>query len=309
MSEGWQHAPEKGHMLLMQFVIWVALKLGRPIVSAILLPIVFYYMLFAREARLHSREFLSRIFKRKATWREIFKHFYTFALVATDRVHFLAGHLKPFDIEIEGEDILKKYGSQGALLVTSHVGSFEVMRVIAHQDPSAKLRILLDVKHNNTLMSLLNKLHPELASNIIDADAFGPNLALTLNDAIKNSEIVGIMGDRLRGTDSGLQFSFLGDEAIFPAQLWYLASIIQAPVIHCIGIYLGNNRYKIQFSLVTDDLSAPRKLRPSKIQQVAQIYVSQLEAVVRQHPYNWFNFYGFWQTKPNPSLRNMGLEQ
>lgn len=309
MSESWRQAPEKGHLRLMQFVIWVALKLGRTMVAALLVPIVLYYTLTAGEARRHSRAFLERVLERKVTWRDLFKHFYTFALVATDRVHFLAGDLNQFEVTVEGLEILKKFGGKGALLVTSHIGSFDVMRVIAQQDKDVQLRILMDIKHNYTLVSLLNQLCPELAENMIDADAFGPNLALTLNNAIQSGQLIGIMGDRLRGYDSGMPFEFLGEDAYFPEQLWHLASIIEAPVIHCFGVYLGGNRYKIQFSLISENLGASRKERPGKIKQAASKYVSQLETITRSYPYNWFNFYAFWQ-KPSQSPNGAtGLEQ
>jgi predicted LPLAT superfamily acyltransferase len=48
---------------------------------------------------------------------------------------------------------------------------------------------------------------------------------------------------------------------------------------------------------VLADFSAPVANAAEREQQIAlalQAYVSRLEALVREAPYNWFNFYDFW---------------
>ena len=73
-----------------------------------------------------------------------------------------------------------------------------------------------------------------------------------------------------------------------------LASVLRAPVILFYGIYRGGNRYDIYFELFADQVTVDRNNRSADIQRWTQGYVDRLEHYARQAPYNWFNFYNFW---------------
>jgi len=42
----------------------------------------------------------------------------------------------------------------------------------------------------------------------------------------------------------------------------------------------------------------PRKERQQALNQYAQDYAGRLEHYCRKYPYNWFNFYDCWRSKP-----------
>ena len=292
----WKQHGERSNHLMLSILVWAALNLGRTIVRLILYPTAFYFLLFAPKARTASRNYLTRILGRRPNWREIWRHFYTFAQVSVDRLYLLAGRTHLFDINIHGEDIINRYAhtTQGCLLLVAHLGSFDVMRVLGTRDKSLPIRILMDPGHNAMTMELINKLDPELAERILDTTQPATSLALTLNECLKASDMIGIMADRAGADDKLLHCDFLGDPAALPIGPWQLAATLRAPVLLCIGLYTGDNRYELHIESLTDQWPDGRQARREAIVDYMTHYTNRLEHHLKRAPYNWFNFYDFW---------------
>jgi hypothetical protein len=75
-----------------------------------------------------------------------------------------------------------------------------------------------------------------------------------------------------------------------------MAALLRQPVIFMTGLYLGTNRYEIYFEQLADFSQTPLQERDQAIQTAIQRYASLLEHYCRLAPYNWFNFFDFWQT-------------
>jgi len=73
-----------------------------------------------------------------------------------------------------------------------------------------------------------------------------------------------------------------------------LAAVMHRPVILFFGVYRGGNRYEIYFEQLADEIILDRDRRPEEIQRWMQRYADRLEYYTRLAPYNWFNFYPFW---------------
>ncbi len=296
MTEQWQKQHEHGNRFLLGFLTWVALHLGRKAIFLLLCPIVFYYFLAVKSARLASRNFLTRALERKPRWWEIYLHILTFARVSMDRIYFLSGYESRFDVRVYGNELFNEYRKRGCFLLTAHIGSFDAMRVMGMgaRSEALPLRILLDIQHNPNAMQLIQALDPELASGVIDAGTSAPSLALILSEAINSGQLIGIMADRRTQNDRTKPMVFLNGTADFPLGVWQFASLLHAPVIACFGIFKGGNRYDLHFKLIANQLGSNRKDRDAAITNGMQDYISYLEGFTRSNPYNWFNFYDFW---------------
>ena len=296
MTNQWQTQRERGNRFALQFLTWVALHLGRRAIFFILCFVVSHYFVVATKARKASQEFLTRALQRAPSWWEIYCHLLTFAIVSVDRIYFLSGREKIFDVRVYGNEIFDHYKDRGCFLLTTHMGSFDVVRVMGMEIRSKALpvKIVLDVQHNANILQLLQSLDPELASGVIDARTPAPALALMLSEAIASGKLVGIMADRCTKGDRIAPLDFFGEPAYFPQGAWHLASILQAPVIICFGIYKGGNRYDLYFELISDQLGSSRKDRAEAIATGMQLYADRVQELARQNPFNWFNFYDFW---------------
>ena len=137
-------------------------------------------------------------------------------------------------------------------MFVAHFGSAESLRLIAVDRRGLPLSILLDRKHGRMLTELLEELNPELARSIIDASERGPQLVLTLKEAVQAGRMLGIMVDRALATDRTVAVDFLGGRARFPVGPWQMAHALQVPIILGFGVYHGGNRYTAHFELFAE---------------------------------------------------------
>jgi predicted LPLAT superfamily acyltransferase len=86
--------------------------------------------------------------------------------------------------------------------------------------------------------------------------------------------------------------------AAFPLGPFRTAAMLRRPVFFMTGLYLGGNRYRIHFEPLADFTATPRDERDAAIRSAMQAYADRLTHYCRIAPYNWFNFFDFWQENP-----------
>ncbi len=296
MSAHWSTQKEKGNRFVLHLLKWIALNFGRRVVLWVLVPVASYFVLFSRPSRRASERYLEKIYERTPTWREVWRHFYTFAVVSVDRFYFLSDKTAGFQVTLSGEDILKPFvdNKQGCILLVSHLGSFDVMCAPSIGHYQLPIRFLMDKQHNARAMDVLETLAPERARNVLDAKQFPPALSLALDQCLKQGEFIGIMADRAAPKDKVTPVKFLGETAWLPTGPWLLSLVLHVPVILCFALYKGRGEYTVNFELVDSLVDVPRKLRHQAIETAVANYTQRLEFYSQQAPYNWFNFYDFW---------------
>ena len=90
---------------------------------------------------------------------------------------------------------------------------------------------------------------------------------------------------------------FLGEPARFSDGPFRLAAMLRRPVVFITGIYFGGDRYELRFVPLTDENEVHAD-SDTQIRVTLERYVAQLEALCREAPYNWFNFFDFWADDP-----------
>src|SRR3546814_7519873 len=107
-----------------------------------------------------ARASLTRILGRPATLGDVARHIHTFAATILDRVFLLGGEIERFDVTVHGVAQVHAQldRGRGVLLFGSHLGSFEVLRVIARQRPDYRIRVVLDKAHSPAMTRLLDSL-------------------------------------------------------------------------------------------------------------------------------------------------------
>ena len=73
------------------------------------------------------------------------------------------------------------------------------------------------------------------------------------------------------------------------------------------GLYMGDNRYQVHFEPLADFTNTPQGHRDEAIQAAIARYTDLLNHYCRLAPYNWFNFFDYWQAVP-PSLNEKSHE-
>jgi len=293
-AQRWTDVPERGSARLARVLVWIALHIGRPSARLFLYPITLYFMITAHEARRASYEYLRRMFGSSPHWGRVFKHLHYFAATILDRVFLLRGKFEWFDVAIHGNDVVHRQmeNGQGCVLLGSHLGSFEVLRAIGVTQKDLPVKVLMDIDHNQNISRLLDALNPKIAATVIAPDR--PDTLLRVKDSLDAGFFIGMLGDRASGNDKTTRCQFLGAPAEVPTGAILLAAMMRCPVVLFFGLYRGGNRYEIFFEHFADEMTLSRDQRTEDIQFWAQRYVERLEHYARLAPYNWFNFYPFW---------------
>ncbi|MDW2983115.1 acyltransferase [Rhodanobacter sp. KK11] len=296
----WQSRPEGGGRFALWLIRTIALHGGRRLGRLCLYPITLYFFLRRAPERRASRQYLQRVFGRPATTWQVLRHIHCFAATTLDRIFLLAHGERSFRIETEGLDLLDQRLAQGrgVLLFGSHQGSFEALRALGARRPEMPLRVVLDKQKTPAMTELLEALAPDVGACVIDAAQDGTTIALAMAEACHDGALVAMLADRGRGHEVLRHTGFLGSSAPFPISPWLLAHTLQVPVVLCFGLYLGGNRYKLIFESFSDRVEVPRHDRGSALDALIARYAQRLEHYVHVAPYNWFNFYDFWQDAP-----------
>ncbi len=311
MSDHWTEHSEGGGRFALWLIRTIGLRCGRRISRLLLYPITLYFFVRRPLERRASYAYLERMFGRPASAWQVMRHIHCFASTILDRVYLLTDHLRNFDVGVHGIDELhdQMRPDRGVLLLGAHVGSFESLRVLSFQRPDVKVRVVLDTQQTPAMTELLHALAPQVAKNVIDASRPGHEIVLALNEAMREGALATLLGDRGRPHESMMVVDFLGAPARFPVAPFIIASMLKVPIVMCLGLYGGGRRYDLHFETLAEQLDLPRRGRDAELRAIVQRYATLLEHHVRANPYNWFNFYDFWNLQPAAADRVVAAEQ
>lgn len=291
----WHARAEVGHELGIWLMERIARTFGRRAAHVVVAPVAAYFFMKLGMERRASREFLDRALGRRATLGERFRHFYWFALVAVDRVLMLAPGTHGIPMRSSGERSMEETlrEGRGCILISAHFGSFEASRQMGLTHPRMRLRLLLDRNLNRRMMSMLERIDPAFAHSIIDAGGAPRELTLRIGECLREGEWVGWLADRHRGAERTVSVDFLGAAARFPASPFIIAQLFRVPVFMILAAFDGRG-YEISVEQLTTGEPISRESREAAVHECVARFAARLDHHVRRSPYNWFNFYDFW---------------
>jgi predicted LPLAT superfamily acyltransferase len=294
LSSGWLEQRERGSFAGLRFMTWLTRSLGHRAASRLLAPICLYFLAFAPRARAASRDFLGRVHGRPARLGEIYGHFRTFAGTLLDRVELLHGHGGDFDVRLHGGETLDAALAQrrGCLLLGSHLGNFEVLRVLGEARSGLTINLVMHEGNAPHASRWARSLAPELAARIIAQGT--PETLLRVRECLQRGEVVAMLGDRVLDNARAVHCAFLGAAARFPSGPLLAAAMLDVSVVTLFCVRRAARRYDVRFELLVERIAAERADREQSVARWVCAYAARLEAQARAAPDNWFNFYDFW---------------
>jgi len=280
----------------MRGIRWLALHVSERMARALLYPITAYFLAIRGVERRSSRRYLRRVLGRKPRFREVARHFYTFAVTILDRVFLLTDRFAPERVRVHGLPALLELvdAGRGVLLLGSHLGSFEAVRAIGMSRPDVTVRVVMDYGHNPQLTALLDALNPRVRATLIDAAENSTTVLLKVHETIEAGGLVGILADRPHLSEPTVTCNLLGGPVKLPLSPFRIAAVLKAPVMLMFGLVETAGSYEVYFEKFADPITISRSDREGDIRNWAQRYADRLEARARSAPYNWFNFYDYW---------------
>jgi predicted LPLAT superfamily acyltransferase len=287
----WSAQGERGSGWLTRAALWLALRGAGPVLTVVGTG---WFLLMCRGARLASRDYLRRVLGRPAGFADVARHFHCFACAVVDRVLLLAGRQAGFRIRTEGIgavlDVLAE--GRGCILLGAHLGSFEVLRTVAAQAP-VPVWALMYRRNGGALTGLLDRLAPGLHERVLE---IGDTASMIrARECVERGEIVGILADRAPNGHRMVRVPFLGEAAAFPSGPFVLANVLGAPVVLFHAVRTGGRTYDVVFEAFAERVVLRRGARAEDLRAVMGRYAAAVERGCRAHPYQWFNFYPFWE--------------
>lgn len=306
-TAAWARTPERGSPFVLRLMVRIALGLGWRAGHALLHPITLFYLTTAPAAQKRAaRRYLTRALGHDATWRDLWRLYFCFASTMLDRVFLLTGRIGGYEVQVTGLGTLRDAAArgQGLVLLGAHMGSFEALRAVGGAGAPVEVRMLMHTDRGSASDALFDSLDPTRASSVIPLGR--PDSMLAASEVLDRGGVVGLLADRAARGERMLRVPFLGAEASFPGGPMALAAVLKAPVVLGFGLWLGPRRYVLHFEPFAEVVALPRVDREAALRDWTARYAARLGEVCREHPYNWFNFFDFWEEAPDSPARAAG---
>lgn len=283
-------------------------------VRALIYPVSFFYYVFVKEARKSAEEYQKQL--RDFTGRNIpprispYKQILSFALCVLEKMEGWLGKIKFSKIQYHNDDIssileLLKQG-KGAMLITSHLGNMELMRSLSDYNVQLVGRevpvyVIMDMDVNSNFSQTLKSVNPKVSFNVINSNQIGPDSMVTLMEAVEQGALVVVAGDRTspKSKEKVLRINFLGKEASFPYGVFLIPALMKVPVYFMFGLRsklsIFNPKQNVYIEKCHTDFNCSRTEREERIIQCCGEFVARLEKYCILYPYQWYNFFDFWQ--------------
>ncbi|VAW77147.1 hypothetical protein MNBD_GAMMA13-802 [hydrothermal vent metagenome] len=289
----WLSEKERGALWTIRFMSRLCSRRYRWLAELLLYPVVGYFFLTAGRRLQASRHFFERAsghFSAIDHYRQLM----CFARSLLDRIAILSGGAAHFQINSNGREQLveAQRRGKGVILLGSHLGNFEASKALIKDRADINVHVVAYFGGSQKIRNVLDELQPELATQVIDpteADA-----VFHMRDVIEAGGILAILGDRTGFGERTLQVDFLGEPAQLPAGPYFLAAALHCPVYCFFGMRVGTGRYDTYMVKLADRIRLTRGQRAEQAQVYAQRFADLLADKARNYPYNWFNFYEFW---------------
>jgi predicted LPLAT superfamily acyltransferase len=297
----WVACRERGTMTMLRLMAVISLRLGRPAGRIVLYVIAAYFFLFAPTARRHMRSYLRRALGREPSPLDRYRLILSFAATIHDRLYLISERYDLLDISLENVEVVASRfeRGEGAFLMGAHMGSFEVTRALGRRQPGLKVAMAMYEDNARKINAMLSAVNPLLALDIIPLGTM--DSMLQIRARLDEGAFVGVLGDRAFGVERFERVDFLGAPASFPTSAMRAAAMLRRPVIFMAGLYRGGNRYHILFEELVDFSTTTAADRDEAVRVAIKRYAAALERHCRSNPYNWFNFFDFWQEGAAPA--------
>lgn len=278
--------------------------LGRWPFRLCLYPVVLAYWLGRPLARRASLDYLRRL--QAATgalggepggWHSL-RHFAWFAETLLDKMLAIGGRYPRERVRFSGHEpmLAAARAGQGGIIATAHMGCLELMQVAAGWREGLRVSILVHTAHARRFNRILDRLNPGAGVHLVQVTDFSAPTAMALAERVAAGEFIAIAADRVPVQGDRLaRADFLDAPADFPAGPWLIASVLRCPVWGLACLHEGEG-YHARITPLADRVELPRASRQAALDACAARFADWLAQSAARSPYDWFNFYPFWES-------------
>ncbi len=310
-AQRWTRIAEVGSAKALRVGGWLAHRLGRRFMLALLwLPALYFYLRSA-DARRGSRQYLRRLDAaqgppptgpaRGPSACAVLRHLHAFAVNIYDRILLWSGELDLARVSHDGSGHIFELAQRGqsALLLGAHLGNVDMLWSISREYDLA-VNVVVFYRNAARINGFFESLAPGARLRAIEIDPGSVDAAFKIKACLDRGEFVVMLADRVPpgATLRTAQVEFLGAPARFPLSPFLAAAVLGCPVYFAGCLRTGERAYRTLMRPLGPAGRVPRSEREKAAHELLLRYVAELERCCREQPLQWFNFYEFW-----PELR------
>jgi predicted LPLAT superfamily acyltransferase len=316
-----RHWSQEKESVRTNFPILLTLRLIRLlpvcVVNVIAIFVSFFFFLFSRRARIYALDFQRRmknfsggkIPKKLSAYKSVL----SFSLCLVERISGWTGKIQEENLIFNDDDISDYWRNlaegRGAFVIGSHLGDMDLLRSLATFSRAGVHReipvtVIMEIKSDENFNATLKKINPKYEITALDPKDIGPETITILQEKIQRGEIVVATGDRTSAHSKGRIFrrKFLGSDAEFPSGIFLMALLLQTPQTYFMfalrqkTVMLNPKNSVHVHRAKTDFQNYRRKERDALAENLCGEFVSYLEKYSAEDPFQWYNFFDFWQS-------------
>lgn len=299
-TDNWYQIHEQGAGTFRLELLWYVYRiLGVRILKLVLYPVAFFITIFARPARRASREYrqilntYQRAHNMHVTRFSSFTHIRMFANSLADKMTANCDtrpKLKFTHDQTPDWDEFMGYLGQnhGIFLICSHLGNVHTLPGFS-QDTAKTMHAFMQIGHTGTFNKFMQRHSKNRNTKIYATENIDIGIAGQMYDNLTSGDMVMIAGDRISAQSPSrtVPIKFLGHDCALPIGTFKFARMMDHPVFSIAVMNTGGQNYKIYV----------RQLPTTDTDSLIQNYIDFLQCLTLRYPRQWFNFYGFFDTK------------
>ncbi len=219
----------------------------------------------------------------------MYLNYYAFGKTIIDKFAIASGMRDKFTYNFDGEhnleNILKE--KKGGILISAHIGNFEIAEYFFSRVDEFSTHINLvttDLEHQ-AIKSYLESVSLKTSMKFIIVKEDMSHV-FEINNALNKNELICFTGDRYFDGGKTLSEELLGKTTKFPAGAFLIGSRLKVPVIFLYIMKETNKHYHFYAE------EAVFKNRDA--QDLLKQYTLSIERILKKYPYQWFNYFDFW---------------
>ena len=277
---------KKDNSLGYSLLLFIYKVLGYKAVSFILNFVALYYVLFARKVKVDLESFYNAQ-NIKLTNKIFFKHIKSFATSLLDR---FVSRINPENFTYNGvnQEYLDTFKESGGIVLLSHFGGWASSTHNLSTKNIPPMNVVMQDNTNKSMQEVEADVKDENKQNVkiidVNQGAFATNIQIA--NVLMQGEIVAMMADRVADEKRKIKVKFFSKDVYINKDPFDIAKRMNKPMIVVHTINKGSREYEARYYKIDSENNT--------LEENAQNYMDILEDVVKEYPYQWYNFYDYF---------------
>lgn len=298
----------------LKFLFFLLTHIPVRLVLLIVFPVSFIFFTCSKDVRrsivLYQRK-LKQFTSNKVPKRyNIYAQFFSFSLCIVEKMLGWIGRINYNKIIKHKDDITTLIdllnNNHGAVLLVSHLGNIDLLRSLTSFNETGvrhpiNVYVIAETNTTKHFNKSMAKINPNVEVNIVNDANISIDTICFLQEKLDSGALVVYAADRTapQNKERVIKEKFLGTTASFPYGAFLLTSLLNSPSFFAFGLrtktFANNPIYNMFVEKVTTPFNCPRDKREDILHSLCREYISKLEKYCLLFPYQWYNFFNFWQ--------------